>query len=121
MRCSINDFAFFYRCDFRILIMLMLLLSIEVYINVHSKATAKNHRATNITDHSLYFLFLFMMDVSHRPGSQNSLNKYSFEHFQNSLNARNKIFLFLVVFDVVSELFSIVFFKLFLCLMIFVC
>ena len=37
------------------------LLSIEVYINVHSKATAKNHRATQMRDPSLYFQFILSL------------------------------------------------------------
>ena len=57
MLCSITGCMLFR--DSNILILLRFLLSIEVYINVHSKATAKNHRATKMKDPSLYFSLIF--------------------------------------------------------------
>ena len=69
------------------------LLSIEMYIHVYSKATAKHHRATEIRDPSLYFLSFLMYD-GRKPKARiaDIVKFYIFENDQNSRKARNTVF-----------------------------
>ena len=66
------------------LIRLRFLLTIELYMHAHQKATAKNHRAMKMRDLSLdvSLYFWFMMDVSQRRGSQKSWNSKASRTFR---------------------------------------
>ena len=78
------------------LIVLRFFISLEVHINVHYKATAKNHRATNMRDHSLYVSSI--LDLCKPKARIAEIVKcYSFETLQNSREARNAYVCFIVV------------------------